>query len=87
MAIFDVDPDNPGRYSYMIHYGSHIDLKLMDEEACWGCTSVLWDLSEMSDLRVLLESAQHVLGILDLPGRDVEILYGGDHTQNCSTDA
>jgi hypothetical protein len=84
LAIFDVDPDDPGRYSYIMHYG--MDLKMMDEER-WGSTSVLWNLSDMSDLRILLEATQHVLGILDLPGRDVEILYGGDRKRNCSTEA
>lgn len=83
MAIFDVDEDNPERCSYMIHYGFDMDLNVMGKDR-WGHTLILWNLSEMSALRILLEATQHVLGILELPQSDAKILYCEKREQNCS---
>jgi hypothetical protein len=83
LTIFDVDADDPDRCSYIMHCGFDVNLNNMGQSR-WGRTSVSWNLSEMPDLRTLLEAAEHALGILELPRSDVEILYRGDRKQDCS---
>jgi len=84
LAIFDVDADDPNRYSYLMHYGMDANLTMLDQfQWCW--TSILWNLSERAELQTLIQAAQHVLGILEMPRTDLEVLYAGDRKQNCST--
>lgn len=84
LAIFDVDADDPNQYSYIMHYGTDANLTRLDQSQ-WCGTSILWNLSEMTELQTLLEAAQHVLGILEMPRIDLEVLYGGDRKQDCSS--
>lgn len=83
LAIFDVNAVDPNRCSYILHYGFDANLNAQDQFR-WNRTSILWNLAEMADLQTLLEAAQHVLGILQMPRSDLEVLYGGDQKQNCS---
>jgi len=87
VAIFEVDPNNPGRYNYIMHshHGSDAIVEVTGNDSS-DCASVSWNLCDLSAMRTLLERAQHVLGILELPKGDVDVLYCGNHQDTCSAE-
>ena len=82
LAIFDVAADDPTRYNYIIHYGKDANLKPLDQFQ-WSSTSIEWDLSAMGELQTLLKAVQHVLGIMEMPKDDLEVLYVGNRNLDC----
>ena len=87
VAIFDVDPNDPGQYNYLMHWHHGPDGRVdgTGKELSTNA-SVSWNLCHPSAIRSLLERAQHVLGILELPKRDVDILYRGNRQDTCSAE-
>jgi hypothetical protein len=81
LAIFELDPNDPGRCSYLMQTADHSkSLGTGNSFQIW----VYWNLFDFSAMTTLIGAAQHVVGILGLEKRDLDVLYCGNRKDTCS---
>ena len=83
MMIFDVDPNYPERYNYIVHYGIERHANPAGDTSL-DQAAIRWNLCDMSALQILLEATQHLLGLLGMPRSDARLLYCGNCEQDCT---
>lgn len=78
LAIFQVDVVT-NVCSWIIHRGFRVD-----NESAWNQASVMWTVTNISQLKTLFHAAQHLLGILQWSSADSDKIYCEENFANCS---
>lgn len=91
MAIYLVEPDNRLETDAELHDGSWImhfgrGITLHADGHHWENAFIAWSVTEMSRLKRLFQTAQHLFGILEWSKEDAYRLYCGQGSEECSDD-
>jgi hypothetical protein len=91
MALYLVEPNNrvgtdPELHggSWIMHFGRGISSDIHGHH--WENSFVAWRVTEMSYLKTLFQTAQHIFGILKWPKEDAYRLYCEQGAEECSTE-
>ena len=78
LAIFEVDLVT-NVCSWIIHRGVRVD-----NESEWNEASIVWNVTNIGQLKALFHASQHLLGILEWSSADSHKIYCEGNFVNCS---